>query len=393
MTIDRDLALDTIVVHAGGESNPMESLVPPIVQSATFELRDSAHGAELSSASAPERLYTRWGNPTTRRAEQALARLEGGEAALVCSSGMGAISALVVSRLKAGDHVVAGRSLYAGTTELVTELLPRYGVEHTLVDPADLDALEEAIRPTTRMIYVETITNPTMRVPDLAGIAARAEGRDLLTVVDGTFATPVNCRPIEHGFDVVLHSATKFLNGHSDVTAGVVVSTREVIEKAWYHLKILGASISPFESWLLLRGLRTLALRMERQNENALAVARHLEGHPAVERVHYPGLASHPDHEVARRMLSPGSGGVVSFELKGGAEAGRRLVESVRVIRLAVSLGGVESLVCHPATTTHAPVSRERREAAGISDGLVRLAVGIEAAKDLIADLDQAMAS
>lgn len=386
----RRLAMDTLVLHAGGALNPLSSLVPPIVQSATFRIEDAAHGAKLSKATAPAELYTRWGNPTTKQAEAALAELEGGEAALVTSSGMGAISAAVISRLQAGDHVVAGKSLYAASTELVTELLPRFGVEHTLVDPTDLDELEEAFRPNTRLLYAETVTNPTLRVADLPAMAECARRRGVFTMVDNTFATPINCRPIEHGFDMVLHSATKFLNGHSDVTAGVLVGPKEDVEKAWYHLKILGPCISPFESWLLLRGLRTLAIRMERQNRNAMAIAEYLEGHPGVERVYYPGLPSHPDYEAAKKVLS-GFGGMVSFELKGGAEAGKRMVEAVGVIRLAVSLGGVESLIQHPATMTHGPLSPEKRLAGGITDGLVRLSSGIENEKDLVADLEQAL--
>lgn len=383
-------SMETRVVRAGGDLNPLSSLVPPIVQSATFLLQDAAHGARLSVATAPGDLYTRWGNPTTKQAEAALAELEGGEAALVTSSGMGAISAAIISRLASGDHVVVGKSLYAGSTELLTEILPRFGVEHTLVDPLDLDAVDRAFRPRTRLLYAETVTNPTMRVADLPALAERARGRGVFTMVDNTFATPIACRPLEHGFHMVLHSGTKYLNGHSDVTAGVMVGPRDAVEKAWYHLKVLGPSISPFESWLLLRGLRTLALRVERQARNALGLAKFLEGHGAVERVWYPGLPSHPDHDVAKRILS-GFGGMIAFELKGGAEAGKRLVESVRLIRLAVSLGGVESLIQHPATMTHGPLSREQRRAAGITDGLVRLSVGIESEEDLAADLEQAL--
>ena len=385
------LEMDTLVVRAGEDRNPMSSLVPPIVQSATFLLENAQHGAELSSATAPGDLYTRWGNPTTKQAEAAIASLEGGEGALIASSGMGAISASVISRLRSGDHIVAGRSLYAGSTELITEILPRFGVEHTLVDPWDPAEVEEAFRPNTKVLYIETITNPTMRVSDLPDLADRARRHGVFSMIDSTFATPINCRPIEHGFDMVLHSATKYLNGHSDVTGGVIVGRREDLDRAWYHLKVLGPSMSPFESWLLLRGLRTLALRVERQNRNAMEIAKFLEGHPKVDRVFYPGLPSHPDHETAKKIFS-GFSGMVTFELKGGEEAGKKVVESVQLILLAVSLGGVESLIQHPATMTHGPLPREKRIAGGITDGLVRLSVGIEAARDLIADLDRALA-
>lgn len=378
-------------MHAGDDLNPLSSVSPPIVQSATFELQSAAHGAELSSMVAPADLYTRWGNPTTKQAEMILADLERGEAALAASSGMGAISATVLSQLKSGDHVVAGNSLYAAATELFTDILSRFGVETTFVDQTDLAAVRAAVRPSTRLLYVETLTNPSLRVADLDGLAEIARAAKITSVTDNTIATPVNARPLEHGFDLVVHSVTKYLNGHSDITGGVVVGSRAMIDRVWYHMKILGPSISPFESWLLMRGLRTLGLRMQRHNLNAMAVARFLEQHPKVGRVHYPGLESNPQHALACRMLPEGFGGMVSFELEGGVDAGRRFVESVRLIKLAVSLGGAESLVNHSASTTHSMIPRAARLAAGITDGLVRLSVGIEDEEDLIADLAQAL--
>lgn len=382
--------LQTRAMHAGDDLNPLHSVSPPIVQSATFELQSAAHGAELSAATAPAELYTRWGNPTTKQAEAIVADLEGGEAALAASSGMGAISATVLSQLQSGNHVVAGKSLYAGATELLAEILPRFGVETTFVDQSDLGAVRAALRPSTRLLYVETVTNPTLQVADLDGLAAIARQAKITSIIDNTFATPINARPIEHGFDLVVHSVTKYLNGHSDITGGVVVGPRAALDRIWFHAKILGPSISPFESWLLLRGLRTLGLRMERHNRNGLAVARYLRKHAKVAHVHYPGLENHLQHALARRILG-GFGGMVSFELKGGVEAGRRFVESVGLIKLAVSLGGVESLVNHSASTTHSMIPREVRLAGGITDGLVRLSVGIEDEEDLIADLAQAL--
>jgi len=382
---------DTRVIHAGDDLNPMPSVTPPIVQSSTFELGTAARGAELSAAIAPAELYTRWGNPTTKQAEAVLADLEGGELALCMGSGMGAITSAVVSLLTAGDHVVAGRSLYAATTELFTKVLSRFGVETTFVDQTHLAQVRAAIRPgRTRLLYVETITNPALQVADLDGLAAIAREAGITSMVDNTFATPVNVRPLEHGFDMVVHSLTKYLNGHADVVGGAAIASRALIERVWYHMKIFGPSLSPFEAWLLLRGLRTLALRMERHNRNGLAIARFLAGHPKVERVHYPGLEDHPQHALAKRLLA-GFGGMVSFELRGGVEAGRRFVEAVDLVKLAVSLGGVESLVNHAASTTHTMIPREARLAAGISDGLIRLSVGIENAADLIADLEQAL--
>lgn len=383
--------LDTRAIHAGDDLNPLPSVTPPIVQSSTFELGTAARGAELSASIAPAELYTRWGNPTTKQAEAVLADLEGGTAALCMGSGMGAITSAVVSLLGAGDHVVAGRSLYAATTELFAKVLSRFGVETTFVDQTHLAQVRAAIQPgRTRLLYVETITNPTLQVADLDGLAAIAREAGITSMIDNTFATPVNVRPLAHGFDVVVHSLTKYLNGHADMVGGAVIGSRTSIDRVWYHMKIFGPSLSPFESWLLLRGLRTLALRMERHNRNGLAIARFLAGHPKVERVHYPGLEDHPQHALARRLLA-GFGGMVSFELRGGVEAGRRFVEAVDLVKLAVSLGGVESLVNHAASTTHNMIPREVRLEAGISDGLIRLSAGIENEADLIADIAQAL--
>ena len=376
-------------LQAGDAVRPLPSISPPIVQSTIFELRDAAHGAELSAATAPPAFYTRWGNPTTRQAETILAELEQGEACLVTSSGMGAISSTILSFLKSGDHVVAGRALYAGTTELLSEVLPRFGVEVDFVDQTDLDQVRAAVRDETRILYVETLTNPTLHLADLDGLAAIARAAGLISMIDSTFATPANVRPIEHGFNLVLHSLTKYLNGHSDLIGGAVIGMQASIDRIWYHTKILGPSMSPFESWLLIRGLKSFTVRMERHNRNGAAIAAFLAGHSKVEAVHYPGLTSHPQHELAARLLS-GYGGMVSFEVRGGVEAGRRLIEAVQLIKLAVSLGGTESLIIHPSSTTHAMIPRATREAAGITDGLIRLSVGIEEIEDLVADLESA---
>ncbi len=385
-----DLGESTRCVHAGSRLSQGASLAPPIFQTATFKLPTARMGARYSDAVAPSELYTRWGNPTLKQLEAALADLEGGEAALVTASGMGAASVAILTGLKKGDHVVGGHSAYAGVMEIETGLLPDFGISSTLVENTDLDAYRRAIRPNTRLILVETPANPTMSITDLRGIAALARSRGIRTVADNTFATPINQNPLQLGIDSVFHSVTKALSGHSDVTAGAVVGSAVFIKEAWHTFKLLGPVLNPIDGWLVLRGMRTLALRARRQGDNAMAIARFLERHPAVARVHYPGLKSHPGHRIARRQMR-GFGGLLSFELKGGRRAGVKLVESVKVITLAVSLGGVETLIQHPASMTHTMIPKSAREAAGITDGLIRFSCGIEDARDLIADLQQAL--
>jgi methionine-gamma-lyase len=365
-------------------------VAPPIYQTATFRLPSAKVGARYSDSTAPAELYTRWGNPTLKQLEGALAELEGGEAALVTSSGMGAASIAILTGLKKGDHVVGAKAAYAGVLEIQQGLLPQYGVESTQVENTDLEAYRCALRPNTRLILVETPANPTLAVTNLRGVAALARTRGIRTVADNTFATPINQNPIRLGIDTVFHSATKALGGHTDVSAGAVIGSRKFLKQAWYLFKLFGPVLNPFDAWLVLRGLRTLSLRVRRQNENAMAVARFLARHPAVKRVHYPGLVSHPGHREAKRQMR-GFGGLLSFELKGGYRAGVKMAESVRIITLAVSLGGVESLIEHAASMTHTMIPRPEREAAGITDGLIRLSCGIEDARDLIDDLDQAL--
>jgi methionine-gamma-lyase len=380
----------TRCVHAGSRKAGPAALSPPIYQTATFRLPSASIGARYSGSVAPGELYTRWGNPTLKQLEEGIAELEGGEAALVTSSGMAAASVAILTGLREGDHVVGGTAAYAGVMEIETELLPRFGIEATLVENSDPEAYRRAVRPNTKLILVETPANPTMSVTDLAAVARIARQYGIRTAADNTFATPINQNPIRLGIDTVFHSATKALAGHSDVSAGAVVGGSEFIRRAWSTLKLLGPVLNPIDAWLVLRGLRTLALRARRQNDNALAVARFLERHPAVARVHYPGLPAHPGHRVARRQMS-GFGGLLSFELKGGLRAGVRLVESLSVITLAVSLGGVETLIQHPASMTHTMIPKKAREEAGITDGMIRFSCGIEDADDLIADLEQGL--
>ncbi|REE98683.1 trans-sulfuration enzyme family protein [Thermomonospora umbrina] len=345
---------------------------------------DGGHGAFF---------YSRLGNPTVRSFEEAVNTLEGGAGALATGSGMGAVNAVLMGLLRTGDHVIAQSSLYGGTYVLLHDLAERWGVAVTHVSGDDPEEVRAAVRPTTRLLYLETITNPTTRVVDLPVLAATAREAGVLTVVDNTFATPVLCRPLEHGADIVLHSATKYLGGHSDVLAGVVVTADPAVhDRIWRHAVELGASVDAMTAWLAVRGMATLPLRVARQSENALALARRLAEHPAVERVHYPGLADHPDHDTARRLLDGGFGGVLSVDLVGGRKAGELFVEGLRLIPLAPSLGGVKSVVLHPAGTSHRGLSDEALIAAGIGEGTVRLALGIEHVDDLWADLERALA-
>ncbi|WP_406193910.1 aminotransferase class I/II-fold pyridoxal phosphate-dependent enzyme [Kitasatospora sp. NBC_01560] len=365
----------------------------PLHQSHVFAFEDS--DALVSAFTGPDQafVYNRFGNPTVRSLESAVAGLEGGVAGLATASGMGAINTVLLALLKSGDHVIAQQSLYGGTFAMLADLARRWGVEVTHVrgdDPAEVRA---ALRPTTRLLHLETISNPTTRVTDLPGLLAVAREAGVVGVVDNTFASPLLCRPIEHGADIVIHSATKYLGGHGDVLAGVAVfADAELHRTVWQYATELGASADPYAAWLTLRGMQTLGLRMRRHSETALDLAGRLAAHPAVTAVHYPGLPTHPDHELARRLLPEGHGGVLSFDLAGGREAARALTESVRLASLAPSLGGVHTLIIHPASTSHRQLDGDQLAAAGIGPGTVRLAVGIEHPEDLWTDLDQALA-
>jgi len=367
--------------------------VTPIYATSTWALASVRQGAEFAHATAPEAFYTRWGNPTLRDLEQVLADLEGGRQALATGSGMGAIASAILAFVDSGDRVVAGSSLYTATMEIFTRLLPRFGVRTTFVDPRTPGAWREAVTPDTSLVYVETPANPTMVLTDLREAVQAARSVRATVLADNTFATPINQRPLDFGVDVVLHSATKYLGGHSDVTAGVVVTAKpRLFDRIWFTYKMLGPALGPFEAFLVRRGVKTLPLRIRQHNANAMALAEFLEDHPAVRVVHYPGLKSFPQHALARRQMS-GFGAMLSFELKGGYRAGRRFVESVRVATLAVSLGGTETLVQHPASMTHGPLTPEERKMSGITEGLVRVSVGLEDLEDLVADFDQALRS
>ncbi len=386
----RNRGTATRAIH-GRRRKGFAPLVTPIYASSTWALDSVRQGADFAQATAPEAFYTRWGNPTLRELEDVLADLEGGSRALVAGSGMGAIASAILSCIDAGDHVVAGASLYTATTEIFTRLLPRFNVRTAFVDPRVPGAWSEAVTPETRLVYVETPANPTMMITDFHEVvkAARSVGATILA--DNTFATPVNQRPLEFGVDGVLHSATKYLGGHSDVVAGAFIArSRRLYDRVWFNYKMLGPSLGPFEGFLVRRGVKSLPLRMRQQNANAQFLAEHLQSLPAVRVVHYPGLRSFPQHALARRQMD-GFGAMLSFELKGGYRAGKRFVESVRVATLAVSLGGMETLVQHPASMTHGPLTDAERKTSGITEGLVRVSVGLEDVDDLLADFDRAV--
>lgn len=362
----------------------------PIHLTATFESKDVDEQIFLEETKA-DTFYSRYGNPTLSVAEAIVADLEGAEAGAVFGSGMAAITTTLLAHSRAGDHVVFQREIYGGSYRFAREILPRYGVTVGWFDATDVASFERALRDETRVVYIESPTNPTLKLVDIEKVARIARSRGVLTFIDSTFATPLNTRPHELGADGVLHSATKYLGGHSDVLAGVLTGTREIVDRAKSYLRVLGGNLGPHAGYLLIRGIKSLGLRVEQHNRNGMAVAEFLGNHPKVRAVHYPFHPSHPQLELARRQMRAG-GGVVSFEIDGGLEEAKRFSNAVCLIRVAPSLGGVESLLSIPCLTSHAMLSPDERERAGIADGLVRLALGTETAEDLIADLDQALA-
>ncbi|GLX49277.1 methionine gamma-lyase [Streptomyces hygroscopicus subsp. hygroscopicus] len=363
----------------------------PIVQSSAFAFDSAAELAEAMGGPDRAYVYSRRGNPTVRALERTLADLEGGAAAIAFASGMGAISGVLLALLRPGDHVIAGRCLYGGTYSVLSDLAARYGVDVDYISGDDPAEFARLVRPATRLLHLETIANPTGRVPDLTGLLAEARRHGVLGMVDNSLASPVLCRPIEHGADVVVHSTTKYLAGHSDVLGGVAVfADAGVRDRVWPRTVELGACADPFAAWLTLRGLPTLPLRMRQHCAGAGILAQRLAAHGRVAAVHWPWLPRHPSYDRARRLLD-GGGGMVSFDLTGGREAGRAFIERVRVARLALSLGGVETLVTHPASTSHRELDDAALTAAGIGAGTVRMSVGIEHPEDLWADIAAAL--
>ncbi|HEY0320427.1 MAG TPA: aminotransferase class I/II-fold pyridoxal phosphate-dependent enzyme [Pyrinomonadaceae bacterium] len=390
MEKDEFEGLQTRVLHGATHLNKTHALSAPIWQTTSFVADSPEAYAEIAASSHPSEFYTRYGNPTHERVEHTLAALEGGEAALVTGSGMGAITLAVMSLIKSGDHVVAQSDLYAGARALLRDFAPRWQVETTFVDQTKTEEFEAALRPNTRLIYLESPSNPLLRLTDLKAVAKLAKSRGITTVIDNTFATPVNQRPLEHGIDVVIHSATKYLGGHHDLTAGALVSSEAFIKQAWKLGVVFGSVLSPFDAWLLMRGIRTLGVRVERHNQNAMALAQFLESQPKVARVNYPGLESHPQHQLARQQMS-GFTGMLSFELQGGAEAAEAFINRLKLPTYTGSLGGVETLIVRPAAMWSHQLTPEQRRSTGISESLFRLSVGLEDERDLIKDFKQAL--
>ena len=364
-------------------------LAQPIYQTSTFQVTDSD---QQLRATGTDMFYTRYGNPTHTAVENTLAELEGTDAALLFASGMNAVTTGILALAKSGDHIVAQRDIYGGVTKFLATWLPKLGIETTFVDTTEYDQHRRAIRPNTKILYLESPTNPTLRVVDLGRAVGIAREHNLMTLIDSTFATPVNMRPAELGIDLVLHSGTKYLGGHTDLICGVAAGRRELIDKIRETRTTLGGAMDPHAAFLLLRGIKTLAVRVERQNQSALRIAEFLLEHPKVRSVNYPFLKGHPQRALAIEQMK-GGGGVLSFEVDGTGEDARKVSESLRLFALAPSLGGVDSLVCLPVLTSHAMISVEEREKMGVTDQLVRLSVGIENVDDLIADLDHALAA
>ncbi len=390
----RTAGVNTQMVHAGQRPDPLTgALSTPIYQTSTFVFESAEQGAARFALEEPGYIYTRLGNPTQDQLEEKMAVLERGEAALAVASGMTAIAAPLWTLCSSGDHIVAANTLYGCTFALLSHAMPKFGIEVSFVDATDPENVAEAMRPNTKAVYIETPANPTMTVMNIKALASIAHRQGAKLVVDNTFMSPYCQRPLELGADVVVHSATKYLNGHGDVIAGVIVGDKDFMTQVRLEgvKDITGGCISPFNAWLILRGLKTLGVRMERHCSNAMAVAQHLAQHPKVEAVHYPGLETHAQYGLSKQQMSA-FGGILSFEIKGGVEAGRKVMNSVELCSLAVSLGDTETLIQHPASMTHSPVPPEERLKAGISDGLIRLSVGLEDVADIIADLDQALA-
>jgi methionine-gamma-lyase len=381
----------TKAVHGGQHPDPLTgSVVTPIYASSTFAFKSAEQGAARFEGRESGYIYTRLGNPTVKALEDNIAALEGGESARAAATGMGAITAATMAVVKKGDHIVAGDALYGGTHKLVTDILRSYGVEHTLVDSTQPYNFENAIQRNTKLIYIESPSNPLLKLTDIRAVSKIAKKHGITTIMDNTFMSPYNQRPIEHGINVVVHSLTKSLSGHSDMVGGVVVSSEEFIKKMDPVFQNMGATMGAWDAWLTLRGIKTLHVRWDRINANAMKVAAFLEGHSKVDHVNYPGLKSFPQYNLAKTQMD-GPGGMMSFELKGGLEAGRKMMNSVKLCTLAVSLGAVETLISHPASMTHSIVPTKDRLKAGLTDGLVRISVGIEDVDDIIADLAQAL--
>ncbi len=388
----KNKGFNTKLVHAGSYDDVFGSATTPIYQTSTFMFKNAQHGADCFAGKSDGYIYTRIGNPTIRAFEDAVAELEHGFGGIATSSGMAAVSTVYMALLGKDKHIVCSSSVYGPSRGVLERDFSRYGVEMTFIDTSDLQQIKDAIKDNTSVLYIETPTNPTMQITDIEEASKIAHQHGVTVVVDNTFSSPYLQNPLVLGADVVLHSITKYINGHADIVGGVIVAKEEAMyKKIRGQMIYLGGNMDPHQAYMTHRGLKTLSLRMEKAEENAMKVAEYLEKHPKVEWILYPGLKSHPQHELAKKQMK-GFSSMISFGLKGGLDAGRIVMDNVHLAGLAVSLGGVESLIQHPASMTHAGMSKEAREEAGITDGLVRYSVGIENVEDIIEDLEQAMA-
>ncbi|MCD4679423.1 MAG: PLP-dependent aspartate aminotransferase family protein [Bacteroidales bacterium] len=386
------MGFNTKLIHAGGFKDEFGSATVPIYQTSTFSFKSAEHGAKCFSGESDGYIYTRIGNPTINALEDAVAALENGIGGIATSSGMAAVTTVYMAFLGAGAHIVSHNAIYGPARGVMETLFSRFGVEFSYVNTTKIDEVRNAIRPNTKMIFTETPANPTMEISDIKALADLAHENGLPLVVDNTFCSPYLQKPLDLGADVVLHSMTKFINGHADIVAGMLVAKdEENFKKLRYAMVNMGCNMDPHQAYMVHRGLKTLAIRIERAQKSAIKVAEYIDNHPKVEWVKYPGLRSHPQYEIAKKQMA-GPGTMISFGLKGGFEAGKILMDNVHLALLAVSLGGVESLIQHPASMTHSKISKENKVKAGITDDLVRFAVGIEDVEDIIGDLDQALA-
>lgn len=387
----KNMGFDTKLIHSGAFEDQFGSATVPIYQSSTFKFKDAQHGADCFSGASDGFIYTRIANPTIKAFEDSMAELENGYKGIATSSGMAAITSVYMALLGAGTHIVGTASVYGPARGVLEKDFSRFGVEADFINTADIDLIKATIKPNTKVLYVETPANPTMELSDLEACAAVAKEYNLVLVVDNTFATPYLQNPLDLGADVVLHSVTKYINGHADIVGGVVVTKeKELYDKIRHCMVYMGCNMDPHQAYMIIRGLKTMSLRVERNQENAMKVAQFLEKHPKIAWIKYPGLESFPQYELAKKQMT-GFGSMISFGVAGGLESGRALMNNVHLALLAVSLGGVETLIQHPASMTHAAVSREDKEKAGITDDLVRLSVGIENIEDIINDLAQAL--
>ncbi len=392
MEHNKKLGFNSLLIHGGMGADPLGSATVPIYQTSTFAFETADEGAKCFAGESNGFIYTRIGNPTINALERQVAILEGGFGGVATSSGMGAVSTIYMAFLKTGDHIVSTDAVYGPSRGIMESYFKKFGVESTYLNTSNLDAVEKAIKPNTKMLYIETPTNPTMEITDIKACADIAHKHGLILVIDNTFSSPYLQKPIEYGADVVFHSMTKFINGHADIVAGIIVAKNEELYKQLRSTMVgMGCNMDPHQAYLVIRGLKTLSIRMDRSQENAIKVADYLEKHPKIEWIKYPGLKSHPQYELAKKQMK-GPGAMISFEVKGGLQAGKILMDNVKLAMLAVSLGGVETLIQHPASMTHSKMSKEAKEKAAITDGLVRLSVGIEDVEDIIDDLDQALA-